>query len=86
MPRYAGQLTFMIARLVKVFDEWEIKKSHYISLYLSLPNPLPLFSQEILCNFLNSPQENQDETLRQIEHKAVPIFAMVIYFQNVLLK
>lgn len=41
------------------------KKSH-ISLYLSLPLPLPLFSQEILGNFLNSSQENQDEILRRM--------------------
>lgn len=37
MPRYAGQLTFMIARLVKVFDEWE-KKNHiiFLCIFLSL--------------------------------------------------
>lgn len=46
------------------------KKSHSIPLYLSIPLPFPrhstkehlLFSQEILRNFLQNPQENQDET------------------------
>jgi len=71
------------------------KKSHDISLYLSISLPLPqhstkerlLFSQEILCNFLESPQENQVASLRQIEHEAIPIFVrIVIYFQNVMPK
>lgn len=56
------------------------KQSYYNSLYLSISLPLPqhstkehlLFSQEILCNFLESPQENQVASLRQIEHKTVP--------------
>lgn len=75
MPKYAGQLTFR--RLKKYLMNGQ-KKSHCISLYLSIPFPFPqhstkehlLYSQEILCNFLESPQEHQDETLRQIEHKS----------------
>lgn len=71
------------------------KKSYDNSLYLSISLPLPqhstkehlLFNQETLCNFLESPQENQVASLRQVEHKAVPIFIrMIISFQNVVPK
>lgn len=42
MPKYSGQVIFMIAKLRKAFDGQ--KKSHYISLYLSIPLPLPQHS------------------------------------------
>lgn len=42
MPKYSGQLIFITAKLRKAF--YGQKKSHYISLYLSIPLPLPQHS------------------------------------------
>lgn len=62
MPRYAGQLTFMIARLRNAFDEWTKKITLYFFVYFHSSSLFPelykehlLFSQEILCNILQSP-------------------------------
>lgn len=41
MPKYSGQLIFMIAKLRKAFEG---QKRYYISLYLSIPLPFPQHS------------------------------------------